>query len=125
MKFPSYLFIIILGVLATITSCKSDDDSQIFRAYVEGKITTSNSEILLKPILLKSNNRTIAETVPKNSGSFVMAGPYETGDYDLIFNAKVKSFSTASVGCKISKDSTKISIPSGVTFISFDQITLE
>lgn len=125
MRFPSYIFVLIIGTLSILSSCKSEDDSQIFRTYVEGKITTSNPEILLRPVLLKSNNRTIAETLPKESGSFVMAGPYETGDYDLIFKAKIKSFSSSNAGCKISTDSTKIIIPSGVTFISFDQITLE
>lgn len=125
MKFPSYLFITAIAIIATISSCKSDDDSQIFRAYVEGKIVTSNPELLRNSIRLKSNNRTIAETLPKESGSFVMAGPYETGDYDLIFSNKIKSFSTSNAGCKISKDSTTIIIPSGVTFITFDQITFK
>ncbi len=115
---------IIIGLSSLLFSCKSDD-SQIFRAYVEGKIITANSDNLLKPIVLVSHQKTIAQTLAKESGSFVLAGPYETDDYDLVFQAKVKAFTSNTTGCKISSDSTKIIIPSGVTFINFDSITLE
>lgn len=124
LKISTFAGAIIIGLSGLISSCKSDD-SQIFRAYVEGKITTTDSEILLKSIKLNSHQKTIAQTIAKESGSFVMAGPYETGDYELVFQAKVKSFSSATSGCKISSDSTKIIIPSGITFINFDSITLK
>lgn len=108
-----------------LTQCK-DDDANIFRAYVEGKFTFSDGKFLGEPIHLVLDKKIIAETFPKESGSFVLAGPYEKGAYKLqLKNFKIKSFSTETAGCKISSDSLSIEIPDGVTYIIFNDITLK
>ena len=107
------------------TQCK-DDDASIFRAYVEGKFTYSDAKILEKPVHLSVDKKIIAETFPKESGSFVLAGPYNKGAYNLqLKDFKIKSFSTETAGCKISSDSMSIEIPDGVTYIIFNDITLK
>lgn len=107
------------------TRCK-DDDANIFRAYVEGKITYSDAKFLENPIHLVKEKKIIAETFPKESGSFVLAGPYDKGAYKFqLKNFKIKSFSTETKGCKISSDSLSIEIPDGVTYVIFNDITLK
>lgn len=111
-------------VLFTV-SCKSSDDSDLFRAYVEGKMTLgpkSASNLMTSPIHLVSNNRIIGETFPKDNGQFVVAGPYTTGDYKLLFKSKIESFSGGNPQCKIDGDSLSIIIPSGVTYLIFNEI---
>jgi hypothetical protein len=108
-----------------LTQCK-DDDANIFRAYVEGKFTFPDGKFLEDPIQLVVNKKIIAETQPKESGSFVLAGPYEKGTYKLQLKSfKIQSFSTETQGCRISADSTSIEIPDGVTYIIFNDITLK
>lgn len=105
--------------------CK-DDDANIFRAYVEGKFTYSDGKFLENPIHLTVDKKIIAESYPKESGSFVLAGPYNKGAYKLqLKNFKIKSFSTETVGCKISADSLSIEIPDGMTYVIFNDITLK
>lgn len=108
-----------------LTQCK-DDDANIFRAYVEGKFIFSDAKFLEDPVHLVIDKKIIAETFPKESGSFVLAGPYEKGAYQLkMKNFKIKSFSTETAGCKISNDSLSIEIPDGVTYVIFNDITLK
>ncbi|SHK27918.1 hypothetical protein [Epilithonimonas mollis] len=105
--------------------CK-DDDASIFRAYVEGKITYPDPKFLEEPIHLVKDKRVIAETQAKESGSFVLAGPYDKGSYKLQLKSfKIKSFSTGTKGCKISTDSLSIDIPDGETYIIFNNIILK
>lgn len=116
-------FFCLLSLLAI--QCK-DDDANIFRAYAEGKITYSDAKFLEDPIHLVKDKKIIAETYPKESGSFVLAGPYDKGAYKLqLKNFKIKSFSTDTQGCKISNDSLSIEIPDGVTYVIFNDITLK
>ncbi|UQB67797.1 hypothetical protein [Epilithonimonas zeae] len=108
-----------------LTQCK-DDDANIFRAYVEGKFTYSDGKFLEEPIHLVVDKKIIAESFPKESGSFVLAGPYDKGAYKLqLKDFKIKSFSTDTPGCKISSDSLSIEIPDGVTYVIFNDITLK
>ncbi|WP_312824050.1 hypothetical protein [Epilithonimonas sp.] len=116
-------FFCLLSLLAI--QCK-DDDANIFRAYAEGKITYSDAKFLEDPIHLVKDKKIIAETYPKESGSFVLAGPYDKGAYKFqLKNFKIKSFSTDTQGCKISRDSLSIEIPDGVTYVIFDDIVLK
>lgn len=108
-----------------VIQCK-DDDANIFRAYVEGKFTYSDGKFLEEPIHLVVDKKIIAESFPKESGSFVLAGPYDKGAYKFqLKNFKIKSFSTDTQGCKISRDSLSIEIPDGVTYVIFDDIVLK
>lgn len=116
-------FFCLLSIL--LTQCK-DDDASIFRAYVEGKFTYSDGKFLEEPIHLIVDKKIIAESFPKESGSFVLAGPYDKGAYKLqLKDFKIKSFSTDTPGCKISSDSLSIEIPDGVTYVIFNDITLK
>ena len=108
-----------------LSECK-DVDANFFRAYAEGKFTFSDAKFLEDPIRLTVDKKIIAETFPKESGSFVLAGPYEKGTYQLkLKNFKIKSFSTETAGCKISTDSLSIEIPDGATYVIFNDITLK
>ncbi len=125
MKF-SFKILCYFCLMSTLfTQCK-DDDAQIFRAYVEGKFSYSDGKFLQDPIHLVNDKKILAETFPKESGTFVLAGPYEEGAYKLqLKNFKIKSFSTETPGCKISADSLSIEIPDGVTYIIFNDIILK
>lgn len=104
-------------------SCKSSGDSDLFRAYVEGKmIPGTNPDLMISPIHLVSNNRIIGETFPKDNGQFVIAGPYSSGEYKLQFKSKIKHFSSSNPHCKIASDSLSILIPSGETYLIFEEI---
>jgi len=125
LKFPFKILSISCLLPLFLVQCK-DDDANIFRAYAEGKVTYSDGKFLENPIHLVVDKKIIAETFPKESGSFVLAGPYEKGAYKLqLKNFRVKSFSTETTGCKISSDSLSIEIPDGVTYIIFNDITLK
>ena len=125
MKFPFKILSIFCLLPLFLVQCK-DDDANIFRAYAEGKVTYSDGKFLENPIHLVVDKKIIAETFPKESGSFVLAGPYEKGAYKLqLKNFRIKSFSTETAGCKISSDSLSIEIPDGVTYIIFNDITLK
>ena len=121
LKIPAILCVLSLLLL----QCK-DDEANIFRAYVEGKFTYSDGKFLEERIHLIVNKKIIAESFPKESGSFVLAGPYDKGVYKLqLKDFKIKSFSTDTQGCKISNDSLSIEIPDGVTYVIFNDITLK
>jgi hypothetical protein len=125
LKFPFKILSIFCLLPLFLVQCK-DDDANIFRAYAEGKVTYSDGKFLENPIHLVVDKKIIAETFPKESGSFVLAGPYEKGAYKLqLKNFRIKSFSTETTGCKISSDSLSIEIPDGVTYIIFNDITLK
>lgn len=125
MKFSFKILSVIGWMCVLFTQCK-DDDANIFRAYVEGKFTFSDAKFLGEPIHLVVDKKIMAESFPKESGSFVLAGPYDKGAYKLQLKSfKIKSFSTETVGCKISPDSLSIEIPNGVTYVIFNDITLK
>ncbi|WP_312761495.1 hypothetical protein [Epilithonimonas sp.] len=125
MKFSFKILSAIVLLSVLILQCK-EDDAQIFRAYVEGKISYSDAKFLEDPIHLVKEKKIIAETLPKESGSFVLAGPYDKGTYRLeLKNYKIKSFSTDTKGCKISADSLSIEIPGGETYVIFNDIVLK
>lgn len=125
MKFSFKILSLFCLLSIFLTQCK-DDDANIFRAYVEGKFTYSDGKFLEEPIHLVVDKKIIAESFPKESGSFVLAGPYDKGAYKLqLKDFKIKSFSTDTQGCKISSDSLSIEIPDGVTYVIFNDITLK
>ncbi|RKE89841.1 hypothetical protein [Epilithonimonas arachidiradicis] len=125
MKFSFKIQAIFCLLSILFIQCK-DDDANIFRAYVEGKFTYSDGKFLEDPIHLVVDKKIIAESFPKESGSFVLAGPYDKGAYKLqLKDFKIKSFSTDTPGCKISSDSLSIEIPDGVTYVIFNDITLK
>ncbi|WP_333850883.1 hypothetical protein [Epilithonimonas sp.] len=125
MKFGFKILSLFCLLSILLTQCK-DDDANIFRAYVEGKFTYSDGKFLEEPIHLVVNKKIIAESFPKESGSFVLAGPYDKGAYKLqLKDFKIKSFSTDTQGCKISNDSLSIEIPDGVTYVIFNDIILK
>ncbi len=125
MKFSFKIQAIFCLLALLLVHCK-DDDASIFRAYAEGKFTYADGKFLEQPLRLVIDKKIIAESFPKESGSFVLAGPYEKGAYRLqLQDFKVQSFSTDTKGCKISADSLSIEIPEGVTYIIFNDITVK
>ncbi len=125
MKFGFKIQAIFFLLAILSVQCK-DDDANIFRAYVEGKFTYKDGKFLEQPLRLVADKKIIAESYPKESGTFVLAGPYERGTYKLkLQDFKIKSFSTDTKGCKIAADSLGIEIPEGVTYIIFNDIVLK
>jgi hypothetical protein len=122
MKF--FVGIFFLLFLCIFFGCNRADQNN-YRIYAEGKIIGNgiNPDQLLVKIF--SNNTKIAETIPETSGSFVLSGPRISSECSLSINKKIMSFSASKQGCKLSPDSMQIIIPSGITYIVFNEINLE
>lgn len=105
-------------------SCGSDDLSNT-RAYAEGKITSKAVLMSDIAISIQSESKTVAQTIPTESGSFVLSGPLFSEGFVLKFNKKVKSFSASKNNCTLSSDALSIEIPKGITYIQFNQIEME
>lgn len=105
-------------------SCETENRDNS-RAYVEGKITGNNLNFSLIKIELKDENKLIAEVIPSDNGQFVLSGPLLTDSFSVEINKKIKSFSASKSGCVLSEDSLKITVPVGLTYITFNEIILE
>ncbi len=115
---------IIIILIGSLYNCQSENRDNS-RAYVEGKITGPQLDYNKISILLKSDDRNIAETVPNGSGKFILSGPMLTDSFSLVLNKKIRSFSSSKTGCSISADSLEIFIPEGNTYVIFNEITLK
>ena len=115
---------IIIILIGSLYNCQSENRDNS-RAYVEGKITGPQLDYNKISILLKSDDRNIAETIPNSSGQFVLSGPMLTDSFSLVLNKKIRSFSSSKTGCSISADSLEIFIPEGNTYVIFNEITLK
>ncbi len=115
---------IIIILIGSLYNCQSENRDNS-RAYVEGKITGPQLDYNKISILLKSDDRNIAETVPNGSGQFILSGPMLTDSFSLVLNKKIRSFSSSKTGCSISADSLEIFIPEGNTYVIFNEITLK
>lgn len=117
---------IVFGVflLTVFAGCTSEDRANS-RVYVEGKITGKNIFFDEVSINAFSNNKNIATTIPESSGDFVLSGPLLTDSFHLVFSRKIKSFSSSKSGCTLSTDSLKIHVPSGITYLTFNEIELK
>ena len=122
MKF--ILTISVLVLLTVFSSCTSENRDNA-RAYVEGKITGNQLKFDEISISLKSEGKSIAETIPTTSGEFILSGPMLSGSFSLVSNKKIKSFTASKSGCKISGDSLEILVPTGTTYITFNEIIVE
>lgn len=119
MKVFSYVFFIFI-----LFSCGSDEQGNT-RAYVEGKVIAENFDADDVFISMHSENRTVAQTIPQPSGNFVLSGPLFSDGFTLKFSKKIKTFSATKPNCEISADSLSIAVPKNVSFLTFDQITLQ
>ncbi|QOW10904.1 hypothetical protein Q73A0000_11310 [Kaistella flava (ex Peng et al. 2021)] len=122
MKLFFTLFSIFL--LNIFVSCNSENRDNS-RAYVEGKITGNQLYFNEIKVFIKSDGKNIAETIPTGSGEFVLSGPLLSDTFSLVLNKKIKSFSSSKTGCTISTDSLEILIPSGNTYVIFNEINLK
>lgn len=111
-------------LLAFFFGCTSEDRSNS-RVYIEGKITGKNIFFDEVSINAFSNNKNIATAIPESSGNFILSGPLLSDGFHLVFNRKIKSFSSSKSGCTLSADSLKILVPSGITYLTFNEIELE
>ena len=122
MKF--ILTISVLVLLTVFSSCTSENRDNA-RAYVEGKITGNQLKFDEISISLKSEGKSIAEAIPTASGEFILSGPMLNDSFSLVSNKKIKSFTASKSGCKISADSLEILVPTGTTYITFNEIIVE
>ena len=118
------LVILAFFSLSVFVGCRSENRDHA-RAYVEGTIT--GNQLILDEITihLSSDGKKIAETISNSSGEFVLSGPLLSDSFSLVFNKKIKSFSTLKKGCTLSADAKQIQIPAGITYITFNEIILE
>ncbi|WHF50970.1 hypothetical protein QGN23_11080 [Chryseobacterium gotjawalense] len=119
-----FFAMILLFSLGHFVGCTSENRNNS-RAYVEGKITGSQFDFNKIKIIIKSDGKNIGETMPSGSGQFTVSGPLLSDSFSLVLNEKIKSFSSSKPGCRISSDSLEILIPSGTTYIIFNEINLE
>lgn len=101
------------------------DSRENSRAYVEGKISGMNLNYSLLKVVLEDENKLIAEVIPNDNGQFILSGPLLTDSFALGINRKIKSFSASKQGCELTSDSLKITVPAGITYITFNEIILE
>ena len=87
------LVILAFFSLSVFVGCRSENRDHA-RAYVEGTIT--GNQLILDEITihLSSDGKNIAETISNSSGEFVLSGPLLSDSFSLVFNKKIKSFST-------------------------------
>ena len=112
-------------ILCTIfLGCTSDNRNNP-RAYVEGTVTSTNLQLAEITVMINSENTVVAETIPDNSGKFILSGPLFTESFSLGFNSKVKSFKSSKAGCTTSADGLQILVPTGTTYLTFSEIILE
>lgn len=119
--FYSLTSIILLSVFLSCSSENRDNS----RAYVEGRIEAKQADLNLITVIIKSENKNMAETIPDGSGEFVLSGPLLSDSFSLVINRKIKSFSASKEGCSLSDNAKEIMIPSGTTYITFNEIILE
>ena len=84
------LFTISIVVLVTtFNSCRSENRDNA-RAYVEGKITGTQLDYNKIAIVLKSDDKNIAETIPTGAGEFVLSGPLLNDSFSLVISLLTK-----------------------------------
>lgn len=110
--------------LAYSVGCQSENRNNS-RAYVQGKFTGNTGKMEEIKVMIISENRNVAETIPDNFGNFVLSGPLLSQIFGLKLNRKIKSFSASKTGCILSSDAMEISVPAGLTYIIFNEIELE
>ncbi len=115
---------VVFSVLLLIISCGSDDLGDT-RAYVEGRINSPSSNYENIELSIISESRTVAQTIPTESGSFVLSGPLFSSGFNIKFNKKIKSFLTDKSNCTISTDSLSIVVPEDVSYIKFNEILMK
>ena len=120
-----FLLTISVLVLLTVSSSCTSENRDNARAYVEGKIAGNQLKFDEISISLKSDGKSIAETILTASGEFVLSGPLLNDSFSLVSNKKIKSFTASKSGCTISADSLEILVPPGTTYITFNEIIVE
>lgn len=113
-----------LTLLSLFLSCNSSDPSNS-RAYVTGKITGNVPDYNSVNVKIISDNILVATTFAESSGNFVLSGPLPNQSFSLVLNRKIKSIDTSLNGCEISADRLQIKIPTGTTYITFNEINVE
>lgn len=95
------------------------------RAYVEGTVTGNQNDFSEVSVMIKSDSKNVAETIPNGNGQFKLSGPLLSDSFTLVLSRKIKTFSASKEGCTLSPDSLEILVPAGTTFITFNEINLE
>ena len=119
-----FFTVITLFLLSVFVGCNSENRDNS-RAYVEGKITGNQLDYNDITVFLKSDGKNIAEANPTSSGTFILSGPLLSDTFSLVSIKKIKSFTASKSGCKLSANALEIMIPTGTTYITFNEIILE
>lgn len=110
-------------LLAIFTGCNRADPNNS-RAYIEGNI--QGNQLVWQELKIRLiSQHIVAEAVPDDSGKFILSGPVQKGNMALKFDRKIKSFQTDRSGCTLSADSSQITIPEGITYLRFNEITIK
>ena len=122
--FKRYPIILLLLGLLLIMGCRSDSPENS-RAYVEGKVSASLIDFDLYKIKIEQNNRIVAEAFLDQDGTFKLSGPITNEGYSITSPEKIASFSSDKQGLVLSPDQLSIKVPSGNTYLKFNEIKLE
>ncbi|MDR2207019.1 MAG: hypothetical protein LBE36_12790 [Flavobacteriaceae bacterium] len=114
------LGLVAIGFLLSSGECGPEYEDNT-RIYVEGKTNVGNVPVILQ----RSIFFVVSKSTTKSDGSFGLGGPGITDSVEVTFNRKIKSFSTGTLGCKLSYDSMEIILPEKITYVKFNQIELE
>ena len=96
-----YFFTLLILLSFSIFFGCSTENRDNSRAYVEGKIIGNTIDFSKINITIKSENTNIAETIPNNSGDFILSGPLLSDSFTLVLNKKIKSFKSSKSGCTL------------------------
>ena len=110
--------------LFLLMGCNSENRDNA-RAYVEGTVTGNQNDFSEVSVMIKSDSKNVAETIPNGDGQFKLSGPLLSDSFTLVLSRKIKTFSASKEGCTLSPDSLEIMVPAGTTFITFNEINLE
>ncbi|MEC5157603.1 hypothetical protein [Chryseobacterium sp. MP_3.2] len=117
------IFLLLLGLLLII-GCRSDS-TENSRAYVEGKVRSSFIDFDIYKIKIVQNDRIVAEAFLEKDGTFKLSGPISNEGYSITSPEKIASFSSDKQGLILSPDQHSIAVPTGNTYLKFNEIKLE
>ena len=115
---------LMLLVALVFLGCSSDSRENP-RAYVEGKLVSSTVNYNKFSFKIMSDGVIMAETMLESDGNFKLSGPIGNAGFILSSTDKIKSFNTDKSGLTLSADGLKINVPSGITYLKFNEIVLE
>lgn len=112
-----------LSFLLILLSCRNESTDRP-RAYIEGKIISQNIDLKKFKLKIVSNEIVTGETLLKSDKSFILSGPVAEEGFRLQSSEKISSFSSENRQLTLSEDSLNIIVPSKITYLKFNHMTL-